>query len=722
MPSLKDCEYRGAYNSATHNILNDFYIPVLSKSKQYDRSSGFFTSTSLSVAARGIKALIENDGEMRLITSPRLSKADVDIINKNIDKNISLVLEKRLLHDLFTDNMKMTDGVEALGWLVAHGRLKIKIVVPIDENNNVVESEIFHQKCGIFTDNAGDTVCFVGSVNETGAGWRGNIEGFHVYRSWKSDQYDEHIRPEIENFEKFWKGTMDHTLTCDLPEAVSRDWIKDIPIDRGELRIFKEYNMTLTRPKGLRVPSSIQTRDYQIDAIDKWVSNNYRGLFDMATGTGKTKTALLAAERLYREKGGEIAIIITCPYLHLTDMWADDVRDFGVSPIIGHSQSPNWKDKFKTAIGLYNNKKTPFVFITTMNTFGTEFVQSRIPEIKRNVLIISDEVHRFGSENYASKLNETIQYRLGLSATIERMGDQAGTERIFDYFGKRCIQYTLDQAIKDKMLTPYKYYPIRCYYTDEEYARIIDINEQIYKLSKSNSPADRASIKKLEINGSLLIAKMEDKIQKLIDHLRLRKRDHFMIVYCGATSVTSESDIDPETGKSENTERLIKHISEKLHSSLDMDLAKFTCDESNDDRKVIIEDFKNKKVQAIVAIRCLDEGANIPNIRTAFILSSSSNPREYVQRRGRVLRPAPKEGKAFAEIYDFIALPRSIMLDKIPSKNKEVELRLIARELKRVYEFYRSSDNQEDSISLIDEVSRKYEPKPNMEEYVNECK
>jgi superfamily II DNA or RNA helicase len=703
----------------------NFYLPTLSKSKKYDRISAYFTSASLGVAAKGIKSLIENGGKMRLLTSPYLSKEDVEVINKNIAQNINQVIEERLMHDLLTDEMKRSDCVEALGWLIAQKRLEIKIVLVLNEADQVIDSDtvgedgLFHKKTGIFYDDNDNIVCFSGSVNETRRGWRSNVEEFDVYRSWKDDQLVEYIRPKIDRFEKHWNvGKGKRTLTLDFPEAVSKNWIKDIPADKDDLRIFKD-NDSVIKTKGIRAPITIETRSYQKNAIENWASNGYCGLFDMATGTGKTKTALLAAERLFHEKKGELSIIITCPYLHLTNMWAEDVREFGVSPIVGHSQSPKWQDKLKKAIGLYNNRKIPFVLITTMNTFGSDFVKNRISDIKGDVLIIADEVHRFGPGGYASKLSETIKYRLGLSATIERMGDQAGTERIFSYFGEKCIQYTLDQAIKDGMLTPYRYYPVRCYYTYEEYNRMIDINEQIDKLSKSNSSADRAKIKELEINGSLLIAKMEDKIHKLIQNLHKRKDDHFIIVYCGATSIASDSDIDPETGKSGETERLITHISKKLRSSLDMELSKFTCDESNDDRRIIINDFKNKKVQAIVAIRCLDEGVNIPNIRTAFILSSSNNPREYVQRRGRVLRPAP--GKEFAEIFDFIALPKNITRDKIPGENKDMELRLIARELKRVYEFYRSSSNEEDSISLINEVARKYEVL-DIERYVNECK
>lgn len=720
---LSDIDYLENYDSDDiidddqYFILNNFYIPSLSVSSQYDRLAGFFSSSSLTVAARGIAGLIKNNGHMRLITCQRLSKEDVESITKGESQDE--IIKKKLLDEIIKDGKLVNESIEALGWMIANGFLEIRIVLMFDKDQlmdyvQIDESSIFHHKIGIFRDNYSNTVVFSGSINESAKAWTSNGENIDVYWSW-DESVSSRINKKIKDFEKYWElGSLTKSTTITFPEAVSQKWIEYVPHDKSDLKIFKNN----VKDSLYTIPDYIEQLEYQQAAVNNWANQGYKGLFDMATGTGKTKTALLACKRLSDDLKGNLAIIVVCPYLHLTEMWYDEFREFGITNIVvGHSQSNDWKNNLKRSLLLYNQRKTHFVLITTNNTFSSQFVQEKITQIKGNVLLICDEVHHMGSKNYLKTLNTNIPYRIGLSATIERFNDKEGTSALESYFGPRCITYSLEKALDEKMLTPYYYYPVICYFSDEEYSRIIEINDEIETLLLTNHPSDKARIEELRISGYNLIARMDDKIIKLIELINEHKNDYHMLIYCGATTIDNDpSEINPETGDSDASERLIQYISKSLYHHTNIDLKSFTYADTLANRKNIIDDFVSKKIQAIVSIRCLDEGLNVPNINSAFILSSSDDPKEYIQRRGRVLRKAAN--KPFATIYDFIAFPKSYKTRRLDNLTKNTEFTIIARELRRMYEFSRLANNPADSFDIIDSVSALYD-EPNLREVLN---
>ncbi len=727
LKKLSDINYSVNYDSEDNidgdrfYILNNFYIPSLSVSKTYDRLAGFFSSSALTVAARGIADFIRHDGHMRLITCQRLSKEDVESISKGESQDE--IIKQRLLDEIFKDGHLVNDSVEALGWMIANGYLEIHIVLMFEDGKimdedqiQIDETSIFHQKIGIFRDSFDNIVVFSGSINESAKAWISNGENIDVYWSW-DNSVSKRIDKKINDFERYWKiGSLSRSVTISFPDAVSQKWIEYVPHDKLELKIMKS---NLEEESLFKIPSSMKKLDYQESAVSRWVEQGYRGLFDMATGTGKTKTALLACKRLSDDLEGQLAIIVVCPFLHLTEMWENEFRQFGISNIIiGHSQSVNWKHDFKRAMLLYKRRKVPFVFITTINTYGSLFIQNQIELIGQNVLLVCDEEHHMGSQSYVKTLNERIPYRLGLSATIDRFNDIEGTNDLESYFGERCITYSLEDALLQGMLTPYYYYPVICYYTEEEYSRIISINSELDYLLSSNTDYNKKRIQELRISGYNLIAKMDDKIRKLTDIIRKNKDNYSMLIYCGATTVEhSLSEIDSETGDSEASERLISYIANTLYDSVKIDLKTFTYRDSLKQRESIIDDFINRKIQAIISIRCLDEGVNMPDIRKAFILSSSDDPKEYIQRRGRVLRKS--NGKDYAEIYDFIAFPRSFESGIISNENKDVEFTLILRELRRLYEFGRLSLNYDDSLQIVDAIAEQYD-KPQLRSSLND--
>ena len=463
-----------------------------------------------------------------------------------------------------------------------------------------------------------------------------------------------------------------------------------------------------------RLPASVQLHDYQLQAISAWVGENYCGIFDMATGTGKTYTGLGAITKLCRDLNDYLAVIIVCPYQHLVEQWVEDLEKFNITPIIGHSASKqkNWYNKFENAIRFFKlaiTGRTFFCFISTNATFATARVQRLIRKLTGNVLFVADEAHNLGAKNLKQLLPEHIPYRLGLSATLERHGDEEGTEALIQYFGKSCIEYSLDRAIQEKKLTPYRYYPIAVYLTEsehEEYERLTkEINKNLVKTRGGKYKLTEYG-EILAMKRARLIAAASGKIAALREAILPYKDDNYILVYCGAANLTPEDEFGAVDDESEL--RQIDLVTEMLGNELNMKVSQFTSREDMEERAILKREFaKGENLQALIAIKCLDEGVNIPQIRTAFILASTTNPKEYIQRRGRVLRLA--EGKEYAEIYDFVTLPRSLSeVRSLPVEYTQYDRSLVMRELARMEEFARIADNPIDSHELIWEIRDAY--------------
>lgn len=358
--------------------------------------------------------------------------------------------------------------------------------------------------------------------------------------------------------------------------------------------------------------------------------------------------------------------------------------------------------------------------VTTNATFSLDYVQAEILRLSGNIVLVVDEAHNFGAENLSKALLPHIPYRLALSATIDRHGDPEGTQKLYDYFGEKCIEYTLKDAIDNDMLTPYYYHPVPVSLNEAELTEYLDLTAKIRKnvhADKNGKVQLSEYAKMLLIKRARIVAGAAEKITVLHDLMKDYQTDNQILVYCGATTM---HDVDYQEGKIQIDEaRQIDIVASMLGNDLNMRVTKFTSEESAEERERIKSDFaEGTHLQALVAIRCLDEGVNIPSIRTAFILASSTNPKEYVQRRGRVLRRCP--GKSHATIFDFITLP--IPLDLVDQYDREViesVESLAKREIIRMKDFASIAENPFDSDSLISEIQSRYDiefPVDDMEE------
>lgn len=694
--SLEKLNLKREFRSFQDDIVESFYIPTLSNSILYQRAVGFFSSSALSSIAPGINCLIENGGKVEIIASPKLSKEDIEEIKKGYQ--IREIIENSILREMenVPDDIDLKN-LSYLASLVADNKLDIKIA-SLSRNNGI---SMYHEKFGIITDEKGNSVAFSGSMNESENAFLGNYESFDVFCSWTSD-YDRVCDKKMA-FDAIWNDYEPGIQTIPFPEAAKERLLQYYTRINADERIETENTNNDSRDE-IRLPEDFEIRDYQKTAISNWKNNNYVGIYDMATGTGKTLTALASAEQLYRDNRKRLAVVIVCPYQHLVEQWVLDIKRFGIEPIIGYSTSPQkeWKSRLEESIFLFNlNSINSFCFVTTNSMFCSKKIHEYMCQLKKDTLIIIDEAHNMGATNYQKYLPENIPYRLALSATISRHNDIEGTACLVSYFKKKCIIYTLQDAIRNKMLTPYYYYPVIVYLKENELDQYIEITQ---KISQSIKEEDGKIIiseyaKRLLIQRSQKIAGAEEKIPKLIELMKEKKNDNHILVYCGATNVINDSQDSNEIECQDI--RQIDSVVQKLGNELNMKVARFTSKESAMERSEIIKKFSDGyMLQALVAIKCLDEGVNIPSIKTAFILASSTNPKEYIQRRCRVLRLA--KGKKYANIYDFITLPFDVKEINGYQENLIQSTKgLVKREIIRMLDFSEIAENPSISNEII---------------------
>lgn len=712
--ALNDLSVKKEYRNLSCDIVHDFYIPVISEAISYKRAVGFFSSAALYEIAVGIKNLVQNGGKIQLIASPHLSEEDIEAIRLGYEKRDEIIARAILKEIKEPANHAEEVKLNLLADLIAEGILDIKIAFKIQTD----AIGIFHEKIGVVRDAGGNILAFTGSMNETYSGLLLNYESIDVYCSWKDEDKERAVLKEAA-FDDLWNNMDSNIAVIPFPEVAIERFNCYKKLDKNS--IFNDVELEEMTMQSAHedadffiVPSDVKFYDYQIEAIDAWLAHDGRGIFDMATGTGKTYTALGSLSELSRKCHKNLGVFIVCPYQHLVQQWVADIEAFNVHPLICYSKY-DWKRRFKDIVrdfmlGIIEN----FCIITTNATFALKEMQEGVGKLRGNICLVVDEAHNFGSKRQLACMSEIFRFRLALSATLERKYDEYGTERLFSYFGEKCIEYSLKRAIDEDKLTPYYYYPIPVYFTDEELLKYVNITEKIVNILRHSKKDDDLppAAERLLIERARIVAGADGKLNALKNTILPYKNDTHLLVYCGATKVDLDNDKTDTIVADE--ERQIIAVTKILGNELGMCVTRFTSEEDAAQRELIKEEYSQQKIQALVAIKCLDEGMNIPGIETAFILASSTNPKEYIQRRGRVLRKAP--GKKFARIYDYVVLPRPFE-EISPPFSRQAELSLVKREVERMKDFQELSENPSETSELIRMLTEKYKIYEEINEY-----
>ncbi len=682
---LKSLTLLPVYDSSENDLIQELIVPLLSHSKEYLRGVGFFTSGWLRIASDGIINLIENEGEAKFVMSPIMEKQDWDALQQGEkarnDEWLKHILGKNI-QDL--RNSLKKDTVNALTWMVADDILEFKFAIP-REKWSVGD---YHDKVGVFIDSKGDSVAIHGSFNDTVKGSL-NGEAFSVFKSWDSGQQP-YVQKHFERLDTLLKRGNSQFRVYSIPEAVKEAFIKLRSDSRPYSLPFKKQLAINTYLKEPHCPVNLYP--FQKDAINSWIQANCRGIFEMATGTGKTVTSLAAAvNRL--EKLKKICLIVLVPYLHLLDQWRKNCEEFGFLPILCSGAHRGWQQNVQSKIQDFNfGAISNICIIAVHDTAASEKFRKCVKNLDKDyTMLIGDEVHALGSPSMQYALLEQSKMRLGLSATPKRWFDEEGTEIIYSYFENVCFEITIDQAI-GKYLTPYLYHPIPVYLTSDEIGEYTDLTHKIsvfgYKSEKDAESEE--TLKRILIKRAKIIASAEEKIPKLLSILK--------------------ENIGKAKKDGKEIQNTLIYCAPGLHkevliavSGLGLRCHEFVHTVSIADREKILRQFAEGIIQVLVAIKCLDEGVDVPSTQTAFFLASTTNPREFVQRRGRVLRLA--EGKNKAELYDFIVMPEH------PSKNfdRETGKSLLRREMPRFAEFSSSALNEFEARSIVRDIADIYE-------------
>lgn len=688
---FKSQNFRHSYRlTSAENPLDDFLIPALESAVLYRRAAGYFSSAIFAHIAQGIAGLVANGGRMKLITSHAFTSRDFESLNNKIQHDR---LEDELFDSFQSDYDSLVQEIQrqhvrAMLWMLGNSLLEVKVVIPkkrlqVDNPGTIA---LYHQKFGILTDVAADQVGFAGSLNETVNGWLGNIENMNVYCSWKTEQ-NLYLQDYEEEFEKIWSGQAGADWeVIDLPDAVAQRLISANGTE-DPARISKRKPTETITPRALR--------DYQEKALNSWVEAGRVGILEMATGTGKTRTAKACIDHTL-DAFPSLLTVVVAPYQHIADQWAKELSHLRVFEV---AASSNWRRDLEIL-------KTEAVFgrikdltiVAVKNTASSADFLSLVEKILHSFerfLFIGDEVHWLGAKAYRPALNEKAHFRLGLSATPSRYFDEDGSEFLQNYFRKgeareaTVFQFALSEALNyddqvtgQKILCPYNYFPIFVGLSAQEQEDFDRWTQSIaVALSQDQTPETRERIAELRISRSMVLKKAASKVPALKELIETRGLDSITqaLIYCA---------------ESEQMDRVASTL-----STLRLDFGRITSAEGSrpsrrlggkSEREVIIDSFAEGRLNTLLAIDCLDEGVDIPSAQLGFILASSGNPKEFIQRRGRLLRQFP--GKTHADIFDFVVLPS----DTAPENNSIKKI-----ELSRILEFASDAQNRHEVIQLL---------------------
>ena len=436
-----------------------------------------------------------------------------------------------------------------------------------------------------------------------------------------------------------------------------------------------------------RFPDNLVLRDYQRQAVVNWLENKGRGTLKMATGSGKTIIALAIATELYQKIGLRVLIVV-CPYRHLVLQWNRECQAFNLQPIMAMTNVKTWQGELSNQLyNIRSGTQSFLTLITTNSTLISEGMRSQMKFFPAKTLIVGDEAHNLGSERLEASLPRNIGLRLALSATPQRYYDELGTDALLSYFGKILQpEFTLADAIRKKALVPYLYYPIFVELTESESFLYAKLTKRIgWSLNKNNNFAENDTLTSLLNKRSRLIGSATNKLTALKEIMQDRLHTSHTLFYCGDGQIDNYAP---------DYKRQIAAVTRILGKELGYRVNTYTADTTLENREQLRQQFERGDLQGLVAIRCLDEGIDIPAIQTAIILASTTNPRQFIQRRGRILRPYP--GKKQATLFDMIVIPPRLDRDVW-----EVEKKLLQKELARFIEFAELAINAEEAIKKL---------------------
>jgi len=701
-PSLRALEnVRPLYFLPAEPLSEEVLIPGFKNASKVDCMVGFFSSEVLAALAPGLATYINaSTHSFRLLISPYVRPADQEAIERGT-KTPGDVANEMLDELILTEDLLQRHTLKCLSWLLRERRIEIKVAL--------MKDALFHPKVWLFED-ADDVVAAHGSSNVTYAGIRKNVEQIAISKSWQ-DPNQRYITDKLRyQFARFWENKEDNCLVVGIPEAIRQRLLKtyssDTPPSEDELAaLYARATVTHEMPPpvtaqvvlsnaSFAVPSELRYKDgpfkHQGDAVAAWCGAGYRGVLEMATGSGKTITSMVAAHRLY-ESRRPLFIVVAAPYVPLVEQWCDEIAPFALKPVnlttvggAARRASELQKLKRRLRTGLSDVE----VVVVSHDTLCSPEFQEAVRSFQCDRLLIADEAHNLGRPSFINDPPELFEHRLALSATPIRQYDEEGTDALFAFFGPVQFRFTLEEAI-GRCLVEYDYYVHPVYLSGVEMEDWFDLTGKIKQNAwRSGDGKPDTYLAKLLRDRRALLETAAGKVvalKKLLDEEDAGSLRHTLVY---------TSDKGPEQLDAVN--QLLGQKSILYHQ--------LTAEETADreQTKRIIRSFQDGEIQVLTAKRVLDEGVNIPQICKAYILASTTVERQWVQRRGRLLRTCSAIGKAHSVIHDLLALPPGMEDGLDPDARA-----LVRSELRRAQEFARLARNAgrpDGPLAMIDKM------------------
>ena len=730
----------GTYRPGEYNSPEKFFNDCLENSKEFDLQLGYFSSATISVLADGFATFISNGGRMRLVINHIVTKEDKEAISKGVHGGIIDCFDLtnfEVLRQTFDEYQQQF--FDCLAFLIYDKRIDIRIIKPRNRKG------ISHTKSGQFRD--GDSVTsFTGSANFTISGLFNNLEEIKIDRSDSVDKMvQKRISSQREEFDaimKEKKRNIQYLSPDDLISAITSNFgdkdieeLIDVEKKLRKIKAEKEKKEKLVHADMVHDDLSLEPafpypsgpREYQQTAFENWKNNNQKGLFAMATGTGKTITSLNCLFNIFKKFHFYKAIILV-PTITLVDQWEKECKKFNFNNIVKVcSKNHDWKNeidniKSKEEFNL-TDVEPSYIIIATYASFSRATTFHELTDFSKKatkqILFIADEAHNMGAGRILDRI-DGIKFlrRIGLSATPERQFDIRGNNKLFEFFGaqdKYTFEFTMREAIEHNppYLCRYYYYPHLVRLTDDEMSKYMSISLKLAKYfnyDKDSFPQSGEILMNLLLKRKRIIHKAKNKkdIFRNILNLRFKAKGNLKYTMVYVPEGNKPDDINADVF--DKTE----YVTNDIESSLLIDEYTQIVNEVSDtttvkkfvsgikERDKILDDFAEGKIEVLTSMKCLDEGVDVPRSELAIFCASTGNPRQFIQRRGRILRLHPD--KRFAIIHDLVVAPEI----NSEASNYRMERSLLTNEIRRVRDFAALSENADYALSELEEVLSYY--------------
>ena len=732
-----------------------FFSEALCNATTFDIKLGFFSSSAINVLADGFAAFLYNGGRMRMIINDVLSEEDrTAIVVGESDINTPYFDLNAIGHISYTLSKHDEHFFECLSWLIRNERIEIKIITPKIGNG------IAHSKCGVFSDGI-NKVAFDGSCNFSKMALIENIESINAFCDWDGERDKERINDIVRDFNRTFSGeddTVKYLKADQIITYITKTYkyknIQELLEDERRILHRRAENSTsdsirrvLERAKA-KVTAIMDTinirkakvkneqlttltpkfpftepRSYQKEAFNKWKVSQ-KGLFAMATGTGKTLTSLNCLLEIYNKFKYYQALILV-PTITLVEQWEDECKRFNFSHIIKVSSKNNgWRSeiddiKLKESLAQSDDLPPSFIIIATYASFSRESsfkqLMSLSKKTQRQMLLIADEAHNIGAPNIISKLDRMrILRRIGLSATPERQFDDKGNNAIMQFFGcdgKYTFEYSMKDAIDNGFLCRYKYFPHVVRLNEDEMAEYKKISLQLakfYNVDEDTFSGADDILMRLLLKRKRIIHKAQNKEEVFRQIIKQRFEEcgnlKYTLVYVPegvqldstVQYATTDNPIDDA-----DVDKLIDKYTQIIQEiSPTTTVRKFVS--GIQDRDEVLRKFSTGETEVLTSMKCLDEGVDVPRSELAIFCASTGNPRQFIQRRGRILRKHPD--KHIAIIHDLVVAPEFDSAEE----NYNMERNLLKGELQRVKDFAGLSENPAFAYTELEEITNYY--------------